>query len=184
MARLRKSAIAARRSIDENTRNEASSIITERIMRSHEFNACNSIACYLSTYDEVDPSAIIDRAWRAKKRVSAPVTDNRGGMKFRHLTPDTQLERNIFGIWEPVSGPFIAAKSIDLVITPVVAFDNDRHRIGMGGAYFDRCFAFLKNRRFWYRPKMIGLAFDCQKVEKIVPNPWDIRLYKLFTEKN
>lgn len=184
MARLRQSALAARRSIDDVARSEASSTIAEHVIRSHEFNACKSIACYLPTYDEVDPSTIIERAWRAKKRVFAPVTDNHGGMKFRHLTPDTRIERTNFGIWEPASGPFIAAQSIDLVITPVVAFDNDRHRIGMGGAYFDRCFAFLKNRRNWYRPKLVGLAFDCQKVEKIAPNPWDIPLYRVFTEKN
>ncbi len=184
MARLRQSAIAARRSMDDVARSEASTIIAERIIRSHEFNACKNIACYLSTYDEVDPSAIIGRAWRAKKRVFAPVIDNRGGMKFRCLTPDTQLERNFFGIWEPVSGPFVAAKTIDIILTPVVAFDNDRHRIGMGGAYFDRCFAFLRNRRFWYKPKLVGLAFDCQEVEKITPNPWDIQLYCIYTEKN
>ena len=170
--------------MDDVARSEASSIIAKRVIRSHQFNACKSIACYLPTYDEVDPSDIIERAWRAKKRVFAPVIDNNSGMKFRRLTPDTQLERKAFGIWEPISGPFVTAKSIDLVLTPVVAFDAECHRIGMGGAYYDRCFAFLSNRRSWHKPKLFGIAFDCQKVEKIEPNPWDISLYRVITEKN
>jgi len=165
-------------------RSEASSIITERIIRSHEFHACKTIAIYLPTNDEVDPGAIISRAWRAKKRVFAPVISNRGDMQFQQLTTDTRLERNAFDIWEPVYGPFVAAKSIDLVITPVVAFDRNKHRIGMGGAYYDRCFAFLKNKRSWRRPKLLGIAFDCQKVEEIAPNPWDIRLYCVITESS
>jgi 5-formyltetrahydrofolate cyclo-ligase len=65
----------------------------------------------------------------------------------------------------------------------VVAFDARRHRVGMGSGYFDRCFAFLKHNRQWQRPKLIGVAFECQRVEKIVPNPWDVRLYKLVTER-
>ena len=66
---------------------------------------------------------------------------------------------------------------LDVVITPLVAFDEYGHRIGMGGGYFDRTFSFLGNRQSWFHPKLVGLAFACQKVEKIQPNPWDIRLF-------
>jgi len=105
-------------------------------------------------------------------------------MVFRELLPDTPLLKNRFGIWEPAIGTIISPKAIDVVITPLAAFDEQRNRVGMGGGYFDRCFAFLAHRRQWLRPKLIGVAFNCQKVEKIVPNPWDIRLYRVFTESN
>ncbi len=117
-----------------------------------------------------------------RKRVFAPVIANHGGMDFVTLTPDTRLERNQYGLWEPQFGTQIAPQEVDLVITPVVAFDDYRHRIGMGSGYFDRCFAFLRTNKHWLRPKLIGLAFDCQRVEKIKPNPWDIRLYQVVTE--
>jgi 5-formyltetrahydrofolate cyclo-ligase len=68
------------------------------------------------------------------------------------------------------------------VLTPLVAFDEQHNRIGMGGGYYDRSFAFLKNRKQLIQPKLIGLAFDCQRVEKITANPWDIRLYSVITE--
>jgi 5-formyltetrahydrofolate cyclo-ligase len=184
MAGLRKSALAARRSLTDETRGHASLKICNHIIHSHEFMSCNTIACYLPVNDEVDPTAVIERAWRAKKRVFAPVIDRRGNMIFRQLTPDTELERNFFGIWETISGPYVSASTIDLVIAPVVAFDNQHNRIGMGGGYYDRCFSFLQHRRNWLRPKLVGAAFDCQKIEKILPNPWDIRLYQVVTENS
>jgi len=52
----------------------------------------------------------------------------------------------------------------------------------MGGGFFDRSFAFLKHKKRWLRPKLIGLAFACQKVDKIETNPWDIRLYSVISD--
>jgi 5-formyltetrahydrofolate cyclo-ligase len=162
-------------------RNIASAKICSKVIRSHEFFAANSIACYLPMPDEVDPVRIIERAWCAKKRIFCPVTAKHGKMSYRQLEPDTTLKRNRFGLWEPVDGEVIPARKLDLVITPLVAFDEDNNRIGMGGGYFDRYFAFQKRTPRWLRPKLIGLAFDCQKVEKIVSNPWDIRLYAVVS---
>ena len=183
-SRLRKSAISARRALTDEQRENASAIICDSIIHSHEFMSCNTLACYLPAYGEVDATSIISRAWRAKKRVFAPVTDSRGAMIFRQITPDTELTLSQFGLWEPESGSHITAKALDVVITPVVAFDDQCNRIGMGGGYFDRCFHFLKRRRTWLRPKLIGVAFDCQKVEKMAPNPWDIPLYRIVTESS
>ncbi len=183
IASARRAAISARRSLAADTRLRLSATISQRVMRKHEFVACSSVACYLPARDEVDPSMIIERAWRHGKCVYAPVIDANGGMMFRRLTPDTPLERNRYGLWEPVAGSQISPQNIDLVITPVVAFDENRHRIGMGSAYFDRCFAFLKHKKHWRRPKLLGLAFECQRVEKIKPNPWDIPLYEVVTER-
>ena len=160
----------------------ASTQIAERLIRCHEFIAARQVACYLPMADEVDPRRIIARAWRANKRVFCPVTDLSGGMTFRQLQPESIVERNQYGIWEPIHGHRIAARDLDLVVTPLVAFDDDCHRIGMGGGFYDRCFAFLRHRKHWLRPKLIGIAFDCQKVEKIQPNPWDIRLYRIYSE--
>ena len=179
---VRSATLRERRSLSAEYRQAASARIAHTLIRSGEFAASHSIACYLPCDDEVDPRAVIARAWRAKKRVFAPIIDGRGGMIFRQITPDTRLERNFFGLWEPVAGPLITARRIDLVLTPLVAFDKLRNRIGMGGGYFDRCFAFLRHRTHWLHPKLIGLAFDCQAIEKIQTNPWDIRLYRVVTE--
>ena len=163
-------------------REVASRQISDRFLNSQHFFSSRSIACYLAAWDEVDTSAIIERAWRAKKRIFAPVVGTQGLMSFHEMRPETTLTRNHFGLWEPQSDEIILPADIDMVVTPVVAFDEQRNRIGMGGGYFDRAFAFLRGRQYWLRPKLVGLAFECQKVEKISPKPWDVPLYRVFSE--
>ena len=171
-----------RQEMSHADRVDASRRIAERFLNSRHFLNCRTLACYLATWDEVDTNSIIERAWRAKKRIFAPVIGTRGEMTFRRLLPETTLVRNQFGLWEPTSDLQIDPSDLDVVVTPLVAFDSDYNRIGMGGGYFDRTFAFLGGRRSWLRPKLVGLAFDCQKVEKISPKPWDIRLYHVYSD--
>ena len=182
IAQQRNKALKARRALDNYARIIANSRINEKFIRSHEFSAARTVACYLPMDDEVDPSRIIERAWCAKKRVFCPVIEKNGSMVFRKLDRDTMLHRNYYGLWEPVNGVTISSRSLDLVVTPLVAFDTNNNRIGMGGGFFDRSFAFLKHKQRWLRPKLIGLAYACQKVEEIETNPWDIRLYSVISD--
>jgi 5-formyltetrahydrofolate cyclo-ligase len=179
---MRETGRQARRDIDDSDRAKFSSHICRRFLRTALFLRSKSIACYLATSDEVDTSMIIERAWKANKRVFVPLIENHTHMRFVEITRNTRLERNQFGIWEPNSGPDISPEKLDVVVTPLVVFDQSRNRIGSGGGYYDRCFSFLKQNRKWQRPKLTGVAFDCQEIEKISPNPWDIRLYRVFTE--
>jgi 5-formyltetrahydrofolate cyclo-ligase len=163
-------------------RDRASQIINQKFVRLREFIAAESIACYLPMRDEVDPRWIIERAWRANKRVFCPVMGNKRKMIYRRLDRDTTLLRNTFGLWEPIDSEIISPRHLDLVVTPLVAFDANNNRIGMGGGYFDRCFSFLRHRTQWLSPKLVGVAFACQEVDEIRPNPWDIRLYDVCSD--
>ena len=163
-------------------RANASQIICDKVTSSRDFLSASLIACYLPLRDEVDTRLIIERAWRANKRIFVPVTSNKGEMFFREIRPDTTLLQNRMAIWEPDSGDVISPRALQLVVTPTVAFDKSKHRIGMGGGYYDRCFSFLQHRKHWLKPKLAGVAFKCQEVEEITPNTWDIRLYRIFSE--
>jgi len=165
-----------------DARRSASKIINNKVISSREFRAAKSVGCYLPMQDEVDPSEIIARAWRANKRVFCPVMGKKGNMIYRFLGRDTTLLRNSFGLWEPIDSEIVSARDLDLVITPLVAFDNNNNRIGMGGGYFDRCFSYLRHRQYWRSPKLLGVAFACQEVDEIHPNAWDIRLYGVCSE--
>jgi len=167
-------------SVDE--RNRASTAICNQVISSREFYASVHVGCYLPMYDEVDTREIIETAWRANKRVFVPVLRKQWQMVFCEIREDTELTKNDFGIWEPTRGLLMPPRNLDVVITPTVAFDKKAHRVGMGGGYFDRAFAFLRHRTHWICPKLLGVAFRCQEVEEITPNPWDIRLYRLFSD--
>ena len=182
MQAQRSQALAARRALPADERRSASSTICKRVIATREFSSSKFVGAYLPMHDEVDTREIIQRAWRANKRVFVPILRGSAQMLFCEITPDTELEQNRLGIWEPSRGRIIEPEKLDLVIAPTVAFDAKNNRIGMGAGYFDRCFAFLRHRKHWLRPKLLGVAFHCQKVEEITPNAWDIRLYRIVTD--
>ena len=182
MKNIRTAALGARRGMSAEERVIASKKICDKVTHSREFRAATLIACYLAMPDEVDTRIIIQRAWRAKKRIFTPISRKSGEMFFREIHPETPLICNRMGLWEPLAGEFVSPRELQLVITPTVAYDNMNHRIGMGGGYYDRCFSFLRHRNHWQKPKLLGIAFRCQKVEKISPNIWDLRLYRVLDE--
>jgi hypothetical protein len=97
----------------------------------------------LSMQEEVDTWPLIDRALRMKKRIFAPVIEKNFVMQFCELSSESKLIFNQYGLPEPQDGEIIEPRALDVVITPIVAFDDDGNRIGMGGGYFDRTFSFL-----------------------------------------
>jgi 5-formyltetrahydrofolate cyclo-ligase len=179
---LRIDARAARARLNVDDRARASEKIADTIVRSSWFRRSKFIACYLPMQEEVDTWPLIDRAWRMKKRIFAPIVEKNFTMHFCEVTAKSKLVLNRYGLSEPEDGEIIAPRALDVVITPVVAFDDDGNRLGMGGGYFDRTFSFLKHRKFLFHPKLIGLAFSCQRVDKIAANPWDIRLFCVIDE--
>jgi len=181
-SKLRNAGRVARETLSDRERYLASEKIAENVIRSCWFQRASFVACYLSTPDEVATWSIIQRAWNMKKRIFAPVLKKNGSMQFCELTTDTSIRVNQLGIAEPISDEIISPRMLDIVITPVVAFDDTGHRVGMGGGYFDRTFSFLRGRKHLFHPKLIGVAFACQKVEKISPNPWDIPLFDTINE--
>lgn len=179
----RREVIARRQQLSDQDRARHSQTIASYFLRSKDFLTAKRIACFISGGDEVDTSAIFARAWRADKCIYAPVVLPRRQMKFVQVLRDTPLEKSAFGLWEPAFGAELVASKLDVVVTPLVAFDAMRHRVGVGGGYYDRAFEYLRRQGRWLRPKLVGIAFECQRVEKIRPNPWDIRLSRIITER-
>ena len=179
---IRRTALAKRRALNDQQRQRANAAIQQKFLRSGMFYRCQTIACYLAMHDEVQTERIFSRAWQAGKSIYVPVTSHHRQMRFVKISRNSRLQRGAFGIWQPLDGEEIHPRKLDVVVTPLVAFDAARHRIGMGGGYYDTAFSFLKTQRKWLRTKLIGLAFACQKTQKIVANPWDIALSGIITE--
>ena len=142
-----------------------------------------TVAVYMAADGEADPAAAAADALARGQRIYAPVLQGRT-LRFARLTQDTPLRRNRYGILEPASAECIDPRHLDVVITPLVAFDGSGTRIGMGGGYYDRCFSFLKERTHWLRPRLVGLAFEFQRLRTVSRNAWDIPLWAAVTERD
>lgn len=177
----------ARRALSLSERNRAAQACAQQLMAERLFHNAERIAAYLATDGELDPQAIIQRAWAMGKQVFLPVLrplgDNR--LWFARYKPDTPLCPNRFGILEPApSTPQpIHPLSLDVVLTPLVAFDKQGHRLGMGGGFYDRSFAYLLRHRHWFRPRLIGLAYAFQQQTTLAGAPWDVPLHAIVTDQ-
>ena len=69
-----------------------------------------------------------------------------------------------------------------VVLAPLVVFDSNCNRIGMGGGFYDRSFEFRKNPESKL-PRLIGVAHEFQKVDQILPEDWDVRLDRIVTDQ-
>lgn len=171
-----------------SARAEASHAVARSVIRHRRFINAKRIAAYFCSNNEIDPAPIVRAALEAGKACYMPVLhpSRHGRLLFCRWRPGDRLTSNRFGIPEPVPSQrnLLPAVALDIVITPLLGFDEQGNRIGMGGGYYDRTFAFLQRRSHINRPYMIGIAFACQRVELIQPRPWDVALNTVITEKS
>jgi 5-formyltetrahydrofolate cyclo-ligase len=181
---LRAANKAKRNQLDPETVAALSVEITGLLWRIPVLARAKRIACYFPIGGEVDCQFATRTAWNRGREVFLPVL--RGPeLIFTRYRPDTELLRNRYGIPEPrsVAENFFRPQEIDVVLTPLVAFDENGNRIGMGAGFYDRSFRFMRHRISWTRPHLVGLAYDFQKVPQLKACSWDIPLQTVVTEK-
>ncbi len=182
----RKQLRAQRRALTESERQERSASVCRELARQPEFRTSKRIAAYLPTDGEVETAALIELAGNMGKQVYLPVLIPYRGNRlwFARYEPGMRLVRNRFGIPEPetVHRQRIAPYALDLVLAPLVGFDHKGHRLGMGGGYYDRSFAYLLRREHWRRPHLIGLAYDFQQLPQLPAHSWDVPLTAVVTD--
>ena len=166
---------------------QASVAITERLLRLPAFRHARSVAAYWPIDGEVDVREALLTAHARGAATLLPVLDRRhqGVMRFAPWRPGQPLVRNRYGIPEPVAVTrrFRTPLSIDLVIAPLVAFDDHGHRLGLGGGYYDRAFA-TTGRRGRRTSRLVGVAYEHQQVSDLEVAPWDVTLSDVVTERH
>lgn len=157
-----------------------SSAIAKTVKQSDIFQKSSEIGFYHSVRGEADPSSI----QTPSKKFYLPVLskDLDEGLVFIELNEDTIFEDNKFSIPEPVydESKIVPGDLLDLVIVPLLGFDRNGHRLGMGGGFYDRCFAFKKERKT--KPILMGYAYDFQQLDSLEAEPWDVDLDFIATE--
>lgn len=110
-----------------------------------------------------------------------PVLHEDGRLRFAPWRSGDPLVSNRHGIPEPdvTSASLLQAEDMTLVVTPLVGFDARGHRLGMGGGWYDRSFAFRHQRPA--PPWLVGAAFDAQRVDALDRADWDVALDAVCT---
>lgn len=182
-ARLR----AQRRVLAPALRADFNARITQHLTQSNLFHTSSRVATYWACQSEADAHAAAQRAWALHKRVFLPVLLGpfHNHLRFAPYTPQSVLQHNRFNIPEPrvLHAQLLPGISMDLVLVPLVGFDDEGTRLGMGGGYYDRSFAARLFRHYWCKPRLIGVAYELQRVAKLDRQPWDVKLDGVVTER-
>lgn len=178
---------ARRRNLSSAERQNRSRKLIRKLTSLREFRSARRIACYLPNDGEIDPTLLIERMEKHGKRCFLPILDTLRPRRlwFAPYTPGDPLIDNRFGIPEP-SCPArqrVAAWCLDLLLMPLVAFDDSGNRLGMGGGYYDRTLAFLNHRKHWRRPRLIGMAYEFQHVDTLPRRSWDVPLNGVVSDE-
>ena len=127
---------------------------------------------------EVDVRPLMFALRQKGARLALPAILDRTTIVFRELVRGAQMVEMGFGTY----GPGEEADVLDpvLMLVPLAAFDARGHRIGYGAGYYDRAIERLREKGI--RPRLIGIAFDCQLVEEVPNQDHDVQLDEILTE--
>jgi len=173
-----------RRALGRRARESHARELARRLSASLCLRRGRRIACYLANDGEISLMPLIQDLWKRGKSVYVPALHG-AKLWFLPMAHDTPLTPNRFGIPEPDLGPQArcSPRALDLVLVPLVAFDEHGTRLGMGGGFYDRTFAFLRHRTSWCRPRLIGVGYEFQRVVRLPTRPWDVVLHGAATER-
>ena len=151
------------------------------------FLRADRVGAYWCGNGEIDPSPLLQLTHTRHKQCFLPVLrpHPRRKLWFLPYRPGDPLKKNRYGIPEPrlrnrrIRLPW----ALDLLLVPLVGFDADCNRMGMGGGYYDRTLAYLLQRKRWRRPLLVGVAHACQRVDSLETKPWDVPLDMVATEE-
>ena len=184
---LRRMLRKARRALTPSEQRQAAQGLYRQLAQHPLFRRAKHISLYLPTDGEIDPSLLLRAAQRRGKATYLPVLSAwpRTKMVFQRVRPGEKLLPNRFRILEPRVNIRRQRKvwALDLVLMPLVGFDDEGGRLGMGGGFYDRSLAYLARRQRWRKPTLLGLAHECQKVDRLAQASWDVPMAGTVTNK-
>ena len=159
---------------------QAEDSITQQGLALIEERNAQHIALYVSFDGEISTDKLIKTLWAQDKHVYLPVLHpfNPNHLLFLRYLPDTPMLKNKFGILEPKLNVqnVLPLDELDILFTPLVAFDKQGNRLGMGGGFYDRTLQNWQNSSFI----PVGLAHQCQQVEQLPTEVWDVPLHQIL----
>lgn len=179
--RLRKEIICLRDFLSDGQRSAKANIIIEKILASDYYQTSEHIMLFAAFGSELDLKPLIEIIISAGKHAYLPVVDKKSNRILPievHSLAD--LQPGTYGILEPSPDNYKEATPdlLELIITPAVAFDTAKFRVGYGAGYYDRFFASLQRKVL-----KIGVGFDEQVVPEVPREAHDVQLDGVLTDK-
>ena len=178
--------LAARRgSLTPGERAHAARAVASNALKTLPLHAGKRVAVYASLPSELNTAPLIELARERGCELYLPRIDRpRSARGMRFLAMDGALKRNRLGIDEPdPAAARIGARWLDLVLLPLLGFDRSGVRLGTGGGFYDRAFAFRNHRHAWHAPRLVGLAYAFQELEAIEAAAHDVRMDAVITDE-
>jgi 5-formyltetrahydrofolate cyclo-ligase len=168
---LRRRLRAARRAVPAGERPAAAAAIDRALARLGLPKPGTRLSAFVPYDGEIDPGVVLARARTLGCSVYLP--------EITHMR-----RRRLRFVPEASPGPRQALNPrwLDLVLVPLVGFDSRGYRLGMGGGFYDRQFGFLRQRRAWHRPLLLGVAFEVQRIDRFAEQAHDVPLWGVVTE--
>ncbi len=169
-----------RRALSHEEQDQFADQITTNLFQADFFKKAHKIALYLPFDGEVPTLPILKLALQQHKACFVPLLAQHR-LEFVKIDLQTNMVKNRFGILEP-SYPLMTIcpiQSLDVVLVPLVGFDKQGNRLGMGKGFYDATFAL---RRREIKPRLIGLAYDFQRVSSLPRNKLDLPLDGVVTQ--
>lgn len=176
---LRKLLRQQRKSLSTYQQKQASQQLVNQFRQLTAFRQSKKIGFYQATDGEINPNLLMQLTWHYHKQCYLPVLRRFPNQElgFIKVSRHSRLHRHRFGFKEPKTGQRLFVHQLDMVCLPLVGFDKKGQRLGMGGGFYDRSLARLPKNKVY----KLGLAHDCQQVEQLISEPWDIALDAIVT---
>ena len=176
-SQLRERLRSERMQLGEDLRAAAALAVARNAVTLPTWDTSEQVAIYLAANGEVSTEPLRTNCLDRGKSVYLPVIRDDLRLEFALWVEGEALATNRFGICEPgADAPRLAAGELDIIFMPLVGWDHAGRRLGMGGGFYDRTLAGVEG------PLRVGLAYDCQRAEKIPAEHWDISLEFVVTE--
>jgi 5-formyltetrahydrofolate cyclo-ligase len=180
---LRQALRRSRRALQGADRAWREAAILEALSLHPTFRHARRIALFWPADGEVDlrPLSLLAHPRQA---LYLPILVRGFRLRFAHWLIGQRMRLNRFRIPEPHHHPsdLLSAGALDLILMPLVGFDDAGNRLGMGGGFYDRTLAFRHARRRWRKPLLIGVAFGLQRCPPLPAERWDVPLDGIVTE--
>lgn len=183
---IRKHIQSLRQTLSNEQQQSYSQQICQQLLSSKLLKDAKHIAIYLPVRGEADPTLMLCKQG-ADKQFYLPVLSptQKNHLAFAKYDQKTPMKLNRFKIPEPnvddselLNNP----EKLDCVVMPLVGIDPKGNRIGMGGGFYDRTFAFRKGIKS--KPFLIGFCYDFQMIAEQIPQAWDVPADAIVTQSN